>query len=73
MIDESIVRAVAKIAFNYLAYWQGSEFMLEPDFNRTREFIRYGVKPQYPLIKIRQEAILYDEPVPQGNDDPAIC
>jgi hypothetical protein len=63
VIDESITRAVAKIAFNYLAYWQGPGFMLEADFNPTREFIRYGVKPQYPLIKIRQEAILCDEAV----------
>jgi HNH endonuclease len=63
VIDESIIRAVAKIAFNYLAYWQGPEFMLEADFNPTREFIRYGVKSQYPLIKIRQESILCDESV----------
>lgn len=66
VIDESIIRAVAKITFNYLAYWQGPEFMLEADFNPTREFIRYGVKSQYPLIKIRQESILCDEPV-SGN------
>ena len=63
VIDESIIRAVAKIAFNYLAYWQGPQFMLEADFNLTRRFIRYGVKPQYPLIKIRQESILGDEPL----------
>lgn len=63
VIDESIIRAVAKIAFNYLAYWQGPKFMLEADFNPTRQFIRYGVKPQYPLIKIRQESILGDEPL----------
>lgn len=63
VIDQSIIRAVAKIAFNYLAYWQGPQFMLEADFNPTREFIRYGVKPLYPLIKIRQESILCDEPL----------
>jgi hypothetical protein len=63
MIDDSITRAVTKIAFNYLAYWQGPEFMLKADFNPTRKFIRYGLKPQYPLIKIRQESILSDEPL----------
>jgi hypothetical protein len=63
VIDESIIRSVAKIAFNYLAYWQGAQFMLESDFNPTREFIRYGVKPQYLLVKIRQESVLGDEPV----------
>lgn len=63
VIDESIIRALAKIAFNFLAYWQGLEFMLEADFNPTREFIRYGVKSQYSLIDIRHESILCDEPV----------
>ncbi len=37
--------------------------MVEADFNQTRRYIRYGVKPQYSLIKIRQESILGDEPV----------
>ncbi len=62
-IDDTILRAVTKVGFNYLSYWQGREFMLEGDFDPTRRFIRYGVKPQYPLIKIRQEPILGDEPV----------
>lgn len=62
-IDDPIYRAVAKIGFNYLAYWQGRKFMLEADFNPTRRFIRYGVKPQCSLIKIREEPILGDEPV----------
>jgi hypothetical protein len=61
-IDDIILRAVAKIGFNYLCFWQGREFM-ERDFDPTRRFIRYGVKPQYPLIKIRHEPILGDEPV----------
>ncbi len=62
-IDDTILRAVAKIGFNYFSYWQGREFMLKGDFDPTRRFIRYGVKPQYALIKIRQEPILGDEPV----------
>ena len=62
-IDDTILRAVAKIGFNYLSHWQGCEFMLEGDFDPARRFIRYGVKPQYALIKIRQESILGDEPV----------
>ena len=62
-IDVTIFRVVAKISFNYLAYWQGRDFMLEADFNPTRRYIRYGVKPQYSLIKIRQEPILGDEPL----------
>lgn len=37
--------------------------MLEADLDAARRFIRSGVKPQYPLIKIRQESILGDEPI----------
>lgn len=62
-IDDTIFRAVAKISFNYLAYWQGREFMLEADLNPTRRYIRCGVKPQYDLIKILQEPILGDKPL----------
>jgi hypothetical protein len=62
-IDDTIFRAVAKMSFNYLAYWQGREFMLEADFNPTRRYIRYGAKPKHSLIKIRQEPILGDEPL----------
>ena len=62
-IDDTILRAVAKIGFSYLTYWQSSKFICISDFDPIRHFIRYGVKPEYPLIKIRQEAILGDEPV----------
>ena len=62
-IDDTIFRTIAKIGFNYLSYWQIREFMLESAFDRTRHFIRCGVDPEYPLIKIRQGAILGDEPV----------
>jgi hypothetical protein len=62
-IEDTISRAVAKISFNYLAYWQGREFMLGADFNPIRCYVRYGAKPQYSLIQIRQEPILGDEPL----------
>lgn len=62
-IDDTIFRAVAKIGFNYLSYWQGREFVLHDDFNSIRRYIRDGVRPQYLLLKIRQESILRDEPL----------
>jgi hypothetical protein len=62
-IDQHIFRAIAKIAFNYLLYWQGPDFLLEAGFNPTRRYIRYGENPGYKLIIIREQAILADEPV----------
>jgi len=60
-IDDIIRRAIAKISFNYLAYWEGREFMLHADFDITRRFIRHGEKPAYPLILIENRNILQDE------------
>ena len=62
-IDRKIFRAIAKIAFNYLAYWQGPEFLHEPSFDATRRFIRYDEQPGYRMVDIREESILADERV----------
>lgn len=45
-IDSDLQRAVAKIAFNYLAKIQGSEFVLDNCFDEIRSFIKgEGHKP----------------------------
>lgn len=62
-IDDVVRRAIAKIAFNYLAYWQGAEFLRHPGFNLTRRFIRYGERAEFPLTDVADEAILGDEPI----------
>lgn len=62
-IDQILMRTVAKIGFNYLAYWQGKEFVLHKDFDVIRQFILTGKKTDYPLIRIDQNSILGDEPV----------
>lgn len=62
-IDDRIMRGVAKIAFNYLAFWQGSKFVLHKDFDIIRKFILNGEKPDYPLVRIIDKPILGDEPV----------
>lgn len=62
-IDQNIFRAIAKIAFNYLLYWQGLDFLFESPFNTARRYIRYGETPGYKMIAIRDEAILADEPI----------
>lgn len=60
-IDRTIFRATAKIAFNYLAYWEGSEFVRQSSFDRIRQFIRYGLEESFPLVRLSQNPILSDE------------
>ena len=62
-IDQQIFRAIAKIAFNYLLYWARPEFLLEEPFDPVRRYIRYGERPGYILVAVREKAILADEPV----------
>ncbi len=42
MEDVLLHRAIAKIAFNYLAYKIGRDFAIKPIFDNTRDFIRHG-------------------------------
>ena len=63
LIDSTIFRAVAKIAFNYLAFWEGRDFLLCECFDSSRSFIRYGKKADYPLATVDDNPILRDEPV----------
>lgn len=63
-IDQTIFRAIAKIGFNYLAYWEGAEFVLDEGFNPVRGYIRRGEITAYPLVDILDRSILADE---RGN------
>lgn len=62
-IDQAIFRSIAKIAFNYLAYWAGPDFVIESPFHPIRKYIRYGEKTSYPFVVILDKSILRDEPV----------
>ncbi len=64
-IDKTIFRAVAKIAFNYLAYWEGATFARQSTFNPIRDFVREGRQPSHPLVIVRNEPVLEDE---RGTD-----
>ena len=61
-MDKTIFRGIAKIAFNYLAYWAGPEFIIQKPFHPIRKFIRFGEKASYPFVEIIEKAILGDEP-----------
>lgn len=60
-IDYTILRSAAKIAFNYLAYWEGGAFVRQTSFDQIRNFARYGIEAPYPLVRISQQPILADE------------
>ena len=62
-IDQVVRRAVAKIAFNYLARWQGANFLHRPEFDMARQYIRYGTLPDYEMMRVDEEAILDGEPL----------
>lgn len=61
-INETIKRGIAKIAFNYLAYWQGAEFVFNEKFDNIRNFIRWANKPDHPTFEMDDKPILADEP-----------
>jgi hypothetical protein len=45
-IDTRVLRAVGKIAFNYLAFTEGSRLVLGPSFDEMRQFVRGdGARP----------------------------
>lgn len=60
-IDEKILRGVCKIAFNYLAYCEGRDFVLNKCFDEIRKFILNGDRPQRKFINIEDETLLTEE------------
>jgi hypothetical protein len=60
-IDNVILRSIAKIAFNYLAWIAGTDFVARSDFNPIRSYIRYGIAPGYRIISVSQDAILAND------------
>ena len=49
-VNSACRRAIAKIAFNYLAARAGTAFVLDAQFDTIRQFIRYGVEPDAPPV-----------------------
>jgi hypothetical protein len=61
-IDETILRSVGKIAFNYVAYVQGADFTLRPDFDSFREWVRHGTLPswEFPAVVVNTPILADD-------------
>jgi len=61
-IDQIILRAVGKVALNYVASVQGTSFAFRDDFNEFRRYVRYGEEPSWkPAILPSSQPILYDD------------
>lgn len=60
-IDPIVRRAVAKIAFNYLAWAVGPGFALGPDFEPIRAYIRHGIMPTYEPVQPSNDPVLADD------------
>lgn len=68
-INRGLRRCVAKYAFNFLAFTQDAKFVLDPAFDITRRFIRYGERPNYPLVQESFTPILRDDhPIMRQTD-----
>ncbi|MFM9329084.1 HNH endonuclease [Paenibacillus mesotrionivorans] len=61
-IDTVIYRAIAKIAFNYFTYLNGSKLALLEEFDAIRRYVRLGELPEYQIVSLVERAILGDEP-----------
>lgn len=57
-VDADLGRAVAKIAFNYLTWAKGPAFVLRPDFDPVRRFIRYGLGAWRDFVELSAVPIL---------------
>ena len=60
-VDRTIARAIAKISFNYLAWYQGAEFVLRRDFDDIRTFIRHGEGEWTWFVEVSETPILMDD------------
>jgi hypothetical protein len=52
---------LAKIAFNYLAWVRDGEFVLRPEFDPVRSFIRYGTEASTGIVYFNTRPILANE------------
>jgi hypothetical protein len=59
--DTLVLRCVAKIALNYLAYCEGRDLVLEEAFCPIRRFVRLGEQAPYPLVVGDDLPILADD------------
>lgn len=57
VIDDAIIRTIAKIGFNYLAYFFDTSFILSEHFDEIRNYIRHGQKAGYDLVMMEYHEV----------------
>ncbi len=60
-IDRVIIRAISKIAFNYLSYVAGKDFALHSEFNDVRRFVRYDEGDSRAFFTVTTSPVLYED------------
>jgi hypothetical protein len=62
-LDDIVLRTIAKIAFNYLAYVTRDmpHFCLREEFDVIRRYIRYGEQPRQPRVRPSAKQILFGD------------
>lgn len=62
-VDRLLARAIAKIAFNYMAFHAGASFALSANFGPSRRFIRYdeGGEDWREFVRILSKPLLAEE------------
>jgi hypothetical protein len=58
VIDDIVLRAITKIAFNYLAYIAGASFVLAHDFDTVRQYIRAGEPGNWSPVSLRRHQLV---------------
>lgn len=61
VVDEPILRAIAKVGFNYFAYTNGPDAALREEFDPIRNFIRHGKPAGFTVVEISDRPILENE------------
>jgi HNH endonuclease len=62
-VDHTIFRAIAKIAFNYVAFWEKPAFVQQPAFDKLRRYIRWQHSPGFEAVRAVEKAIIANEPI----------
>jgi hypothetical protein len=68
-IDDTSFRCIGKIAFNYLAWRIGADFVRGVSFNPLRAYVRHGTLAAYPLVRVIDRPILADDSMTSRQTD----
>ena len=62
-VEDRILRAIGKIAGNYVAHIHGAQFFLQADFDDYRNWVRYGTLPPWsipPVVVVTTPVLALD-------------